>query len=95
MQDPPLLWQKPSFDVLHNYLESIRQDLPLWNASSNQGTADDEDIAERAWQQKEAISWLSTLVSSRLGWLEDEEQREQVWTEASQRLAERCGRTGK
>ena len=94
MQDLPLLWQKPSFDILRNYLETLRQDLPLWNASLNQAAADDEDVAETAWQQKEAISWLSTLVGSQLGWLEDEEQREQVWNEASRRLAERCGRTG-
>ncbi|KAK6340329.1 hypothetical protein TWF730_002092 [Orbilia blumenaviensis] len=38
-------------------------------------------------------SWLTSLVSSPLKWLQTDEAREIVWETASIRLSERCGRT--
>ncbi len=37
--------------------------------------------------------YLSSIVMSDLAWLPDEDDREALWTAASRRIAERCGRT--
>jgi Lysine methyltransferase len=37
--------------------------------------------------------FLTSIVSSSLSWIEDEEAKEQIWTAASARLSERSGRT--
>lgn len=38
--------------------------------------------------------YLTKIVASRLGWIENEEEKEAVWEQASTRLSERSGRTG-
>ena len=38
--------------------------------------------------------YLTSIIASRLHWIEDEDEREQVWEMASARLSERSGRTG-
>ncbi|ERS99714.1 hypothetical protein HMPREF1624_03078 [Sporothrix schenckii ATCC 58251] len=37
--------------------------------------------------------YLNSIIMNDLSWLPDEEEREAVWTAASRRIAERCGRT--
>lgn len=37
--------------------------------------------------------YLTSIVSSSLRWIEDEESKEEIWTQASLRLSERAGRT--
>ncbi|KAG7138396.1 Protein-lysine N-methyltransferase EFM2 like protein [Verticillium longisporum] len=37
--------------------------------------------------------YLSSIVKSGLTWIDDEEEKEFIWSEASRRLSERCGRT--
>jgi hypothetical protein len=93
--DPPELWQKPSFDTILAYLGGLHQEPPLWSAPPTPPIESAGDGEESAWHRRQAISWLSSIVRSKLGWLEDDGQREQIWAEASRRLAERCGRTGR
>lgn len=40
-------------------------------------------------------SYLTKIISSPLAWLENDDEREQVWEAASQRLSERSGRTAR
>ena len=42
---------------------------------------------------KDVAQYLTFIISSRLMWIEDEEQKEQIWNLASIRLNERAGRT--
>lgn len=39
------------------------------------------------------VLWLAGVVGSSLEWILDEDAREDIWTCASQRMSERCGRT--
>lgn len=39
------------------------------------------------------FTWLTKLVGSPLSWIDDDEQREEIWETASTLMAERCGRT--
>ncbi len=42
--------------------------------------------------RRDEVVYLSNVIKSRLEWIRDEDQRDELWTEASRRLSERCGR---
>ncbi|KAK3336943.1 putative methyltransferase-domain-containing protein [Cercophora scortea] len=94
----PHLWQKPSFTTLASCLQDLRLDLPVWNLSVSQ-----TEILQKQQQQqqqesqthdrREIIAFLSSIIKSSLAWLATDEQREEIWEQASKRLSERCGRT--
>lgn len=89
-----MIWQKPAFQEILDCLEKLRVDPPVWNLKASRAeilTEQDTTVQDR----REIVSYLSSVISSNLGWIEDEDQREQLWTEASRRLAERCGRSGR
>lgn len=62
----------------------------------DEGEGGDEWFSHRdqAQSRRDVAIYLSSIVGNPLQWLDDDDQREQVWEEASRRLAERCGRTG-
>ncbi|OHE97427.1 hypothetical protein CORC01_07209 [Colletotrichum orchidophilum] len=37
--------------------------------------------------------YLSSIIKSGLSWIEDDDEKEKIWSEASRRMTERCGRT--
>lgn len=80
------MYTKPSFSALSAALESLKLKVVSW------------DAVETEYQPKEDINaiaaYLTKVVSNSLSWLSEEEQAE-VWEEASSRLSERSGRTGK
>ena len=93
-EELPQLWQKPSFDDMLRGLKRLKLEPPVWNL----GVAREEKLEEQetsAKSRRDVASYLSSVVASPLSWVENDEQRETLWEEASRRLAERCGRTGK
>ncbi|KAK3341370.1 putative methyltransferase-domain-containing protein [Lasiosphaeria hispida] len=92
-EELPQLWQKPAFEHLLTCLKHLHLEPPIWGLKVSR-----DDILRKQQQQRDAtdrreiISFLSCIIKSTLGWIDDE-QREQVWEEASKRLSERCGRT--
>jgi hypothetical protein len=84
------LWTKPPHRDLLDCLDNLRLEPPIWNAKSSHAARVVEDQVD----SREVVSYLSTIIKSRLGWIQDENQRDQIWALASRRLAERCGRTG-
>ncbi|KAK3396397.1 putative methyltransferase-domain-containing protein [Sordaria brevicollis] len=96
-EELPHLWQKPSYPILMDVLQRLRQEPRIWGLKESreeilkaQAAA---SMAEMAFNRQEIISFLSGIIKSGLAWLENDEEREEVWEEASKRLAERCGRT--
>ncbi|KAK0734337.1 putative methyltransferase-domain-containing protein [Lasiosphaeria miniovina] len=93
----PHLWQKPALQELFKCLQGLRQELPVWNLDMPRAEIirqrEEEQQASAAHDRREIVSFLSAIVSSGLAWLESDDEREEVWSEASKRLAERCGRT--
>jgi hypothetical protein len=96
-EDFPKPWQKPTYETLKDCLDQLRVKPRIWNPRISPFDIQQELVKEEeatAYQQREAVSWLSSLVSSSLDWLEDADEQEEIWNEASKRMAERCGRTG-
>lgn len=53
-----------------------------------------EEHHNSARSRRAVADYLSDLIKSPLEWIQDEDERELIWTEASRRLSERCGRAG-
>lgn len=87
MLDLPQLYQRPSGQALLSVLTDLSLQPPSWDKVANAS-------AKRRKIKSEGIpSYLTKIVSSSLGWIESDDEREQIWEAASQRLSERSGRT--
>lgn len=91
--DLPQVWQKPAPADLLDALEKLRVDPPVWNLKiSRTEILREQDTTVQ--HRREIAGYLSTIIKSPLAWIDDEEDREAIWTEASRRFSERCGRSG-
>lgn len=93
-KDFPQMWQKPSSQDLRSCLQSLEMSPTIWSHMSRQPQIE-EDQEATAYVRREMSMYLSSIVKSGLTWIDDEEEKEFIWSEASRRLSERCGRTGK
>lgn len=92
--DLPQVWQKPAFQVLLGVLQELRVDPPVWNLKISR-TEIQKEQDTTVQHRREIATYLSSIIKSGLVWIEDEEDREIIWEEASKRLSERCGRSGR
>jgi hypothetical protein len=91
--DFPQVWEKPSFEDLMSCLKKLQVDPPIWNPSaSRQIILEDHENSARF--RKEVAAYLASIIKSGLGWINDDDEKEAVWEEASRRISERCGRAG-
>ncbi|KAI6370237.1 hypothetical protein MCOR25_004231 [Pyricularia grisea] len=96
-EDFPQMWQKPAFEDILECLLSLRVEPPIWKWNSKPAAARLQDNQKQTQDLSESTRqaiarYLSSVISSPLSWLEDDEQRDALWTEAGRRLSERCGR---
>ncbi|KAL8350389.1 hypothetical protein RB598_005615 [Gaeumannomyces tritici] len=103
-EDFPQMWQKPAFGDLMECLLSLRVEPPTWNPKKKKGRRASSLSEPRpkeglqvaattaAFLRHEISTYLSSVISNPLAWLEDDDQKDLVWTEAARRLSERCGR---
>jgi hypothetical protein len=89
----PQTWQRPSFEDLLQLLKSLELSPPIWNHRRRRSeiVAEQESLASQ--RKGDVTRYLSSLIKSPLDWIEDEEQREEIWSQASKRMSERCGRS--
>lgn len=94
MTQAPDLWQKPAYEHLLAFLMGLEVRPLVWgvNVSTPADIMHHESL--RVQDRREISRFLSSVISSNLTWIEDEDRREEIWNVASRRLAERCGRTG-
>ncbi|KAL8954335.1 MAG: hypothetical protein Q9183_007187 [Haloplaca sp. 2 TL-2023] len=83
--DLPQLYNRPSAFELRTALESLRIRPSAWEASK---ASTEADIDEHG-----IPSYLTSIISSPLAWIEDDDEKEQIWESAGIRLSERCGRS--
>lgn len=97
--DLPRLSQKPAAEELLNVLTWIEPKAPRLIPITWSSKSCDQNSEIRAAcpiiriSNKALAQYLTSIVSSRLHWIPDNEQKEQIWELASQRLSERAGRT--
>ena len=97
--DLPRLNEKPPVDTLTSVLSWIEtKPTPIQGALVGTPLAmnDEDSPGPRPVMRipnKDITQYLTSIISSQLKWIEDEDQREQVWRLASKRLNERAGRT--
>ncbi len=91
LENFPPIWQKPAFEELLACLASLRVEALAWSARVSRSEA--HRVQDAAAQlRRDEVVYLSNVIKSRLEWIRDEDQRDELWTEASRRLSERCGR---
>ncbi|KAI0853331.1 putative methyltransferase-domain-containing protein [Daldinia vernicosa] len=91
--DLPQPWQKPSSEELLAALKQLQVEPPIWNPGTSRKVIL-ESYQNTAQLRREAAAYLSSIIKSSLSWIQDEDEKEAIWDEASRRLAERCGRAG-
>ncbi|KAI1195460.1 putative methyltransferase-domain-containing protein [Nemania serpens] len=92
-EDFPQIWQRPSFEDLLTCLRELHIEPPVWNPTASKKSPP-ENQENTARSRRDAMSYLASIISSALQWLEDDDQREVIWEEASRCLSQRCGRAG-
>lgn len=99
MLDLPQLYTKPGADSLLGTLALLTSAPPSWEDEDIDDANDEEstkNIVQPAAVQvnPEGVTrYLTSIISSGLQWIPDEDTREQIWDQASSRLSERSGRT--
>ncbi|PSR87186.1 putative methyltransferase-domain-containing protein [Coniella lustricola] len=90
--DLPQVWQKPTAEELIDALHQLRVDPPVWNLKISRAEIfKHQDTTTQ--HQREIAAYLSAVIKSELAWIDDDEDKETIWTEASKRFSERCGRS--
>jgi predicted nicotinamide N-methyase len=100
--DLPQLYTKPSADILLQTLSLLTSAPRSWDRTKT--LAGSENIHEKAQgHEPESLSphinpegvtrYLTSIVSSGLQWIDDDDAKEEIWNQASARLSERSGRT--
>ncbi|KAI1501169.1 putative methyltransferase-domain-containing protein [Biscogniauxia marginata] len=91
--DFPQVWQRPPFEDLMACLKRLEVDPPIWNPTTSRKIIL-ENHQNAAQFRREVATYLSSIISSSLRWIQDDDRKEALWDEASRRLSERCGRAG-
>jgi predicted nicotinamide N-methyase len=100
--DLPQLYTKPSAEILLQTLALLTSAPPSWERNSSKDRSNDDDTIPRESEDEpqaryvnpEGVTrYLTSIVSSGLQWIHDDEAKEDIWNNASARLSERSGRT--
>ncbi|QDS70822.1 hypothetical protein FKW77_004907 [Venturia effusa] len=89
--DLPQVYTRPAAKDLLHALSLLSLQPPTWDDQDE----DFKHVHERRKVSPEGVpKYLTSIVSNELGWIKDEAEREEIWDQASMRLAERSGRAG-
>ncbi|TDZ60547.1 Protein-lysine N-methyltransferase EFM2 [Colletotrichum trifolii] len=91
-KDFPQMWQKPSSEHILKTLRQLELSPPIWSHECRRSDIIHEQEAS-VYFRREVSMYLSSIIKSGLAWIESDDEKEEIWSEASQRLTERCGRT--
>lgn len=87
------MWQRPGYAALIDTLQSLELSPPIWNHGKSRSDILEQQESLASQRKAEVTRYLSSIIKSPLAWLEEEDEREEVWELASKRMSERCGRT--
>lgn len=98
--DLPQLHEKPSAPALLATLADLSSEPPSWDTTRSgtprsplSGTSTPYRRKRKSIRNEGVPRYLTKIVSSPLAWIDDDDQKEQIWEAASQRLSERSGRS--
>ncbi|KAK5113965.1 hypothetical protein LTR62_003088 [Meristemomyces frigidus] len=97
--DLPQLYSKPSTKALLVTLDDITSHPPSWEVTPRNGTPLQRSGTATSARKRRRVrgegipAYLTSIIANPLAWIDDYDEKEQVWEAASQRLAERSGRT--
>ncbi|KAF6836902.1 hypothetical protein CMUS01_05265 [Colletotrichum musicola] len=91
-KDFPQMWQKPSSEDILTTLKKLELSPPIWSHKRRRSEIVHEQEAT-AYFRREVSMYLSSIIKSGLSWIDNDDEKEEIWSEASRRLTERCGRT--
>lgn len=90
--DLPQIYTKPSAEALLDTLTLLTTAPPSWEAIEK--SKQKHGPAPAVAVNPEGVTrYLTSIISSDLRWIQDEELKEQIWDQASARLSERSGRS--
>lgn len=90
--DLPQLWQRPSYAAIVETLKSLELSPPIWNHKRSRSDILEQQESLASQRKGDVTRYLSTIIKSQLAWIEDDDEKEAIWTQASKRMTERCGR---
>lgn len=90
--DLPNLRSKPSAEELLAALGMFAKFTELTNFDNSSSEGDESHLIQ-APPGSDFFRWLTFIVGSPLDWIEDEAQSDEIRSQASLRMSERCGRT--
>ncbi|KAF2006716.1 hypothetical protein P154DRAFT_542066 [Amniculicola lignicola CBS 123094] len=93
--DLPQLHTKPSAEALLGTLSLLTSAPRSWDGSDAEGRKKPSASDEVQIDPEGVTRYLTSIISNGLQWIEDDEAKEDIWTQASQRLSERSGRTAR
>lgn len=91
--DFPQMWERPSYASLVETLQSLELSPPIWNHKRSRSEILQEQESLASQCKAEVTRYLSSIIKSPLAWIGDDDEKEAIWTQASKRMTERCGRT--
>ncbi|KAG9507778.1 hypothetical protein J7337_001333 [Fusarium musae] len=91
--DFPQMWERPSYTQLAGILQSLELSPPIWNHKRRRSEIMEEQESLASQRKAEVTRYLSSIIKSPLSWIDDDNEKEILWTQASKRMSERCGRT--
>lgn len=92
VEDFPQMWQRPAATEILEILQSLELNPPIWNHRLARSDIIYEQESLAVQRKGEVTRYLSSIIKSPLPWVEDDNQKEEIWTQASKRMSERCGR---
>ncbi|KPM37370.1 hypothetical protein AK830_g9216 [Neonectria ditissima] len=93
IEDLPQMWERPGYVELVDALRSLELSPPIWNHKRRRSDALAQQESLFSQRKGEATRYLSSIIKSPLAWIENDDEKEVLWTQASKRMSERCGRT--
>ncbi|KAF5018206.1 hypothetical protein F66182_9825 [Fusarium sp. NRRL 66182] len=91
--DFPQMWEHPCYNDLAEILKGLELSPPIWNHKRRRSEIIEEQESLASQRKAEVTRYLSSIIKSPLAWIEDDDEKETLWTQASKRMSERCGRT--
>ncbi|KAF4556097.1 Lysine methyltransferase-like protein 6 [Elsinoe fawcettii] len=104
VHDLPQIHTKPSAKALLDTLSLLSIESRSWEVTpprtpgrgtprTRSGTTTPATVQRRKVRAEGVPQYLTKIVSSHLGWIPDDDEKEKIWDTASVRLSERSGRT--
>ncbi|KAK5000809.1 Protein-lysine N-methyltransferase rrg1 [Elasticomyces elasticus] len=91
--DLPQIYTKPTARTLLETLALLTVGPPSWDSMLCDTSARAQCMPPRVMAEG-VPAYLTKIISSPLAWIENDEDREEIWETASVRLSERSGRSG-